>query len=91
MANHRRADRVLQAATISQPDALPKRPQVTAPVQRDVFKLIAKLESRYGSDLVLATLRRYLNYTREQHRLRDEIRQRERELADLQAKERRKR
>lgn len=89
MANHR--DRVLQAASVGQPDALPKRPQVTAPVQRDVFKLIAALERKYGSDLVLATLRRYLNTTREQRRLRAEIQDRERELAELQAKQRRKR
>lgn len=87
----RRRDPVLTAATVAQPAALQKRPVVTAPVQRDVFKLIVQLERRYGSDLVQATLRRYLSTTREQRRLRLEIAERERELADLQAKERRKR
>lgn len=87
----RHRDRVLTAATVEQPAALQKRPVVAAPVQRAVFKLIMQLERRYGPDLVQATLRRYLSTTREQRRLRSEIAERERELADLQAKERRKR
>jgi hypothetical protein len=56
-----------------------------------VFKLIGTLERRYGADLVQATLRRYLNTSREQRRLREEIEERQSELASLQAKERRKR
>lgn len=82
-------DPVLQAATVEPPAALPKRPQPTGAVQREVFAAIAKLEKKHGAELVQATLRRYLNLTRERRRRLDDIADLQRELRELEAKERR--
>jgi hypothetical protein len=85
----RRRDPVLTAATTEPPAPLPKRPQPTGMIQRAVFGAIAQMEKKFGAEVVQATLRRYLNHTRERRKRLEEIADLQRELRELEAKERR--